>query len=164
MRRKSELQARIDELAALVEKCDPAIIAQYREMHAVSMEYYELLDKLDGATSDNLFAIKDRLDELSAPFSDNQAFVALLERKRMIAESKPPGPHRVVSEAMWSQTQDRVTELKAENAKHRQSAEFWKVAADEMDTRNARLIAVLHHRATRRRGHRVALNRPSECP
>jgi predicted ATP-binding protein involved in virulence len=54
----------------------------------VARRYYELLDRMPEANADELAALEAELDELTAPYDDNQAFVVFLERKRALAEAK----------------------------------------------------------------------------
>ena len=56
-----------------------------QQMYEVAKQYYDLLDQAQGASDEQIKRLKDRLDELSAPYSDNVAYYAFLERKRMIA-------------------------------------------------------------------------------
>lgn len=56
----------------------------------VATRYYELLDQMPDADAGELAALKERLDELEAPYHDNPAFpayVAFLKRKRLVAEA-----------------------------------------------------------------------------
>ncbi len=56
-----------------------------REFEAAK-RYYELLDKVPHVDADALELVKAELDAIVAPYADNQAFVAFLARKRMLAE------------------------------------------------------------------------------
>lgn len=58
-----------------------------REYEA-ARRYYELLDQMPDADDPTLARLKAELDEIVAPYADNQAFVAFLERKRLIVEAK----------------------------------------------------------------------------
>lgn len=55
--------------------------------YEVAKRYYELLERFPKADEAELAKAKDELDELLAPYSDNQAFVAFLELKRAAAEA-----------------------------------------------------------------------------
>ncbi len=51
-------------------------------------DYYALLERLPDADESELHDLRNKLDELLAPYNDNQAFVALLQRKRLVAEAQ----------------------------------------------------------------------------
>jgi hypothetical protein len=54
----------------------------------VATRYYTLLDQIPEADEDLLGRLKAELDELTAPYADNQAMVVFLQRKRAVAEAK----------------------------------------------------------------------------
>jgi predicted ATP-binding protein involved in virulence len=58
-----------------------------RKEYEVAKRYYALLEQVPKADEAELAQAKDELDELLAPYSDNQAFVAFLELKRAAAEA-----------------------------------------------------------------------------
>jgi predicted ATP-binding protein involved in virulence len=58
-----------------------------RREYEAAKRYYDLLDRMPGADPDELARIKAELDEIIAPYADNQAYVAFLERKRLRQES-----------------------------------------------------------------------------
>jgi len=58
---------------------------RYQEMMAAAKEYYRVLQSGKHAPPDQVEALKRRLDELSAPFSDNVAYHAFLEMEREAA-------------------------------------------------------------------------------
>ncbi|HMY17557.1 MAG TPA: AAA family ATPase, partial [Polyangium sp.] len=58
-----------------------------REYEAAK-RYYDLLEKVPAADPVELAKLKAELDEAIAPYADNQAFVAFLERQRLLAEKK----------------------------------------------------------------------------
>ena len=58
---------------------------RYQEMMEVAEEYYRLLQQAPDASSAEKERLKKRLDELSAPFSDNVAYHAFLEMEREAA-------------------------------------------------------------------------------
>jgi len=60
----------------------------HQRMMDVARRYYILLDKVDGADSEKLKMLGEELDHLSAPFSENPAYMAYLERKREVAFHK----------------------------------------------------------------------------
>lgn len=65
---------------------------RYHEMHSAAKEYYLLLQEAKHSDPQKKEELKRKLDELSAPFSDNQAYHAFLEMERMAAgmgKSKP---------------------------------------------------------------------------
>ncbi len=55
---------------------------RYLDMMEAAKEYYRVLDQAKDATSDEITELKNRLDKLSAPFSDNIAYHAFLEMHR----------------------------------------------------------------------------------
>lgn len=59
-----------------------------RREYDVAKRYYDLLERVPQADEAELARLKNELDELLAPYSDNQAFVAFLELKRAAAEAK----------------------------------------------------------------------------
>lgn len=61
----------------------PSRSARLQQMYQVAEKYYELLDKASDNNSVELEQLKQRLDELSAPFSENVAYHAFLERERL---------------------------------------------------------------------------------
>ncbi|NJK32340.1 MAG: AAA family ATPase [Deltaproteobacteria bacterium] len=61
-----------------------------RREYEVATRYYDLLDRMPDADEAELARLKAELDELTAPYADNQAFVAFLERKRALAEAELP--------------------------------------------------------------------------
>jgi hypothetical protein len=54
-------------------------------MYDVAKEYYALLEQSKMATDDEKKKLKDKLDELSAPYSEEVAYHAFLEMKRITA-------------------------------------------------------------------------------
>lgn len=54
----------------------------------VAKRYYELLDRMPDADPNELAALEAELDELTAPYHDNQAFVVFLELKREQARAR----------------------------------------------------------------------------
>ena len=65
---------------------------RYHEMYSAAKEYYLLLHEAKHSDPQKKEELKRKLDELSAPFSDNQAYHAFLEMERMAAgmgKSKP---------------------------------------------------------------------------
>jgi predicted ATP-binding protein involved in virulence len=54
----------------------------------VAKRYYELLDRMPDADPNELAALEAELDELTAPYNDNQAFVVFLELKREQARAR----------------------------------------------------------------------------
>lgn len=55
---------------------------RYRQMLAAATEYYQVLGEAKGAQSQQLEALKQRLDQLALPFSDNPAYHAFLMFQR----------------------------------------------------------------------------------
>lgn len=59
---------------------------RYQKMYDAAIEYYHLLDEASKDVSDERkAAIKADLDQLSSPFSDNVAYHAFLEMKRLVS-------------------------------------------------------------------------------
>jgi len=58
---------------------------RYQEMYATAKEYYALLEEGGVADAEKKETIKQKLDELSAPFSEYVAYHAFLEMKREAA-------------------------------------------------------------------------------
>ncbi|MGB5792324.1 AAA family ATPase [Poseidonibacter sp.] len=68
----------------------PQMSSKKLEMLEVAKEYFDKLDLLEqgNISKEEVEVIKNRLDEVSAKYDDNMAYVAFLERKRLIIESK----------------------------------------------------------------------------
>lgn len=58
---------------------------RFQEMYETAKAYYSLLDEAQDSTDEEKQVLKERLDKLSAPFSDNVAYHAFLEMKRVAA-------------------------------------------------------------------------------
>jgi len=58
---------------------------RYQEMYSAAIEYYQMLQEAKDSDPVKKEKLKQKLDELSAPFSDNQAYHAFLEMERMAA-------------------------------------------------------------------------------
>ncbi|MFT4927616.1 MAG: putative ATP-binding protein involved in virulence [Phenylobacterium sp.] len=63
----------------------PSRSHRLREMYETATTYYTLLDTVDDSTEQEIEQLKHKLDALSAPFSENVAYHAFLEMKRMKA-------------------------------------------------------------------------------
>ena len=63
----------------------PQMSERRRKMFEVAEEYYRLLEEADGADAEETERIKRQLDKLAAPFSDNVAYHAFLNVKRIAA-------------------------------------------------------------------------------
>jgi hypothetical protein len=63
----------------------PSRSERYQEMYQAAKNYYQLLQYAKDMPPEQLEPLKHRLDELSAPFSDNIAYHAFLEMERMAA-------------------------------------------------------------------------------
>ena len=57
-------------------------------MYEAAEEYFKVLREFRDENNDKVRVLKEKLDSLSKPFGSNVAFVAFLEPKRAIAESK----------------------------------------------------------------------------
>lgn len=81
----------IDDIAEDVQQINiPQMSNKKREMLDCAQEYFDKLENLENpnVTEDQILEIKNRLDEISTIYEDNMAYVAFLERKRLITESK----------------------------------------------------------------------------
>jgi len=58
---------------------------RYQDMYDAAQAYYQVLQQAAGADDATRQELKARLDELSAPFSDNVAYHAFLEMERLAA-------------------------------------------------------------------------------
>lgn len=58
---------------------------RYNKMYQAAIEYYQLLSGVRGATEKEKQAIKEKLDDLSAPFSNDVAYCAFLKMKELLA-------------------------------------------------------------------------------
>ena len=63
----------------------PSRSEKLQKMYEVAEAYYRLLDEAEGASEQEKQRLQDKLDRLSAPFSDNVAYHAFLEMKRIRA-------------------------------------------------------------------------------
>lgn len=66
----------------------PQRSARLQKMYEVAKQYYTKLKELKGASSEELEKLKNELDELSAPFSEDVAYHAFLEMERLAALSE----------------------------------------------------------------------------
>jgi predicted ATP-binding protein involved in virulence len=64
----------------------PQRSARYQAMFEAAKEYFDVLEQVPEAPAEEVERLKARLDELSAPFSDNPAYHAFLEMERLHAE------------------------------------------------------------------------------
>ena len=64
---------------------NPQMSNRYQMMNLVAKEYYQVLQEAKDSNHEKKEELKRKLDELSAPFSDNQAYHAFLEMERMAA-------------------------------------------------------------------------------
>jgi len=65
---------------------------RYTEMYEAAQEYYRVLESAENADPEEKERLKRRLDELSAPFSDNVGYHAFLEMERIasgLGKSEP---------------------------------------------------------------------------
>jgi len=58
---------------------------RYQQMYDAAKKYYLILQEGKNANPDQQYVLKRKLDELSAPFSDNMAYHAFLEMERIAA-------------------------------------------------------------------------------
>jgi predicted ATP-binding protein involved in virulence len=79
----------IDDIAQYVmEIPEPQLSEAKQEQLRVAREYYEILEQAKNTDGIKLEGLKNRLDELSKLFSDNTAYHAFLEMKRLAAKLK----------------------------------------------------------------------------
>lgn len=69
----------------------PSRSQRWQKMNEVAIEYYKLLDQAEGASNEAKEVLKEKLDKLSEPFSDNPAYHAFLEMKRIKAGLEESG-------------------------------------------------------------------------
>ena len=67
---------------------------RYQEMYSAAKEYYLLLQEAKDSDPQKKEELKRKLDELSTPFSDNQAYYAFLEMEQVAAGMGKPKPER----------------------------------------------------------------------
>ncbi len=58
---------------------------RYNQMFAAAQEYYRVLEQAEGANPEEINRLKQKLDELVEPFSDNVAYHAFLQMERLAA-------------------------------------------------------------------------------
>jgi predicted ATP-binding protein involved in virulence len=58
---------------------------RYQRMFETAQQYYQVLEEAKGAPSSGIDSLKHRLDELVEPFSDNVAYHAFLQMRRIAA-------------------------------------------------------------------------------
>ena len=58
---------------------------RYQDMYNAAQDYYRVLQEANQGSEEEKNALKHRLDQLSAPFSDNVAYHAFLEMERLAA-------------------------------------------------------------------------------
>ena len=58
---------------------------RYEKMYKAAKEYYQVLQEAKEASPEEKRELKQKLDELTAPFSDNVAYHAFLEMERIAA-------------------------------------------------------------------------------
>ncbi|MEA3288858.1 MAG: AAA family ATPase [Campylobacterota bacterium] len=81
----------LEDISEFIQKIDtPQLSSKKIEMLETAKEYFEKLELLEKneISEEEIKIIKTRLDEVSALYDDNMAYVAFLERKRLISESK----------------------------------------------------------------------------
>jgi len=61
----------------------PSRSRRFQKMYEVATEYYQLLDKVEGASEQEKASLRQQLDDLSAPYSEDVAYHAFLEMKRI---------------------------------------------------------------------------------
>ena len=81
----------IEDISEYIQKIPtPQMSSKKIEMLKTAKEYFDKLELLEKGevSAEEIQIIKNRLDEVSALYDDNMAYVAFLERKRLIVESK----------------------------------------------------------------------------
>jgi predicted ATP-binding protein involved in virulence len=58
---------------------------RYNQMFRAAQEYYRVLEQAEGASQQEINRLKQKLDELVEPFSDNVAYHAFLQMERIAA-------------------------------------------------------------------------------
>lgn len=84
-------QLSIEDITESIQNIDlPQMSAKKKEMLDVANEYFDKLEQLEKGdiSQEEIEVIKNRLDEVSAIYDDNMAYVAFLERKRLLTESR----------------------------------------------------------------------------
>lgn len=67
---------------------EPQRSRRFRAMKEAAKEYYRALETLESAADEEVEELERRLDRLSAPFSENPAYQALLEMERVAARGR----------------------------------------------------------------------------
>ena len=80
----------LEDIAEYIQKvANPAWSIHKKEMYVAAKEYFDLLNQLQPGTSNaKLNQIRERLNVIGKPYSDNLAYIAFLEQKRFLAEEK----------------------------------------------------------------------------
>lgn len=80
----------LEDVAEYLQKVpDPAWSLNKKKMYDAAKEYFDLLNTLTSdKTSDELSQIREKLNILGKLYSDNVAYTAFLEQKRMVSEEK----------------------------------------------------------------------------
>ena len=81
----------LEDISEFIQKIDtPQMSSKKINMLETAKEYFEKLELLEKneISEEEIEIIKTRLDEVSALYDDNMAYVAFLERKRLLSESK----------------------------------------------------------------------------
>lgn len=89
--RENATEMSIEDISEFIQKVDtPQMSSRKIEMLETAREYFEKLELLEKneISEEEIKIIKTRLDEVSTLYDDNMAYVAFLERKRLISESK----------------------------------------------------------------------------
>ncbi len=67
----------------------PSRSQRYQEMYEAAKEYYRVLEQVPAASAEEVGKLKQQLDRLSMPFSDDPAYHAFLEMERLAAGLGP---------------------------------------------------------------------------
>ena len=81
----------LEDISEYIQKIDtPQMSSKKIKMLKTAKKYFDNLELLEKGeiSQDKIKKIKDELDEVSALYDDNMAYVAFLERKRLISENK----------------------------------------------------------------------------
>jgi len=62
-----------------------------KDMYDAAKKYFLILDRIKDENNEEVKKSKNKLDELTKPFSEDVGFMAFLEQKRLIAEAKVKG-------------------------------------------------------------------------
>ena len=77
---------------------DHQLLDLRKREYAAAAAYYDALERIPGATDEEVAKLKTEMDKAMAPFADNQGLVVILERERMVMEAKRPAVNKRIAE------------------------------------------------------------------